>query len=63
MSTKKTSFWADQRDIPDGRWGKINRPGCVCDAMFTCGVCLKAAHERNMAEIAASPYTQTAKEK
>ena len=50
------SKWADQRDIPDGRWGKIRTPGCECTDNFTCRACLDRAHARNMAELAASPF-------
>lgn len=52
----ETSKWLDERDIPDGRYGKIMTPGCECTRNFTCRVCLDRAHTRNMAERADSPF-------
>ncbi len=46
----KGSYWLDQRDIPDGRYGKIPTPGCECTHSFTCGACLDRAAVRNRAE-------------
>jgi hypothetical protein len=55
-----TSYWLDQRDIPDGRYGKIRTPGCECERGLTCKACLDRAHTRNMAEREASPFTRRA---
>jgi hypothetical protein len=46
----KLSYWLDQRDVPDGRWGKRRIPDCRCTSSFTCGACLAYASTRNMAE-------------
>lgn len=46
-SHRESSYWADQRDIPDSRWGKTHVPGCECDAIRTCRACLDRCVERN----------------
>lgn len=56
------SKWLDQRDIPDGKWGKNKIPGCVCNNMFTCGACLQRAVDRNKADSTPRKETTTKEE-
>lgn len=44
------SYWLDQRDIPDSKWGKDKLPGCICGSGYTCRVCLDRTTARNQAE-------------
>ena len=41
------SYWLDQRDIPDARWGKTKVHGCECTNAFTCRACLQRCVDRN----------------
>ena len=47
--------WIDERDVPDGRYGKSKTPGCECTDHFTCGACLQRCVDRNAADRAAAP--------
>jgi hypothetical protein len=57
------SKWIDQRDIPDGRWGKTKVPGCRCERSFTCGACLDRAIDRNIADSRATPGSDYGKKR
>ena len=39
--SQSKSYWPDQRDIPDSKYGKTQKPAdCKCTDSFTCRVCL-----------------------
>ena len=42
------------------RFGKSRVPDCTCTYSFTCGACLKAAVDKNMAERNAAPLLTSA---
>jgi len=50
MSKRKGSYFLDERDLPDYKFGKTKRPGCKCDYNFTCRVCLEYAATRDRLE-------------
>lgn len=56
------SYWLDQRDVPDSKWGKSKPPGCTCSFNFTCRVCLDRTVARNQAESFGSVTTREIKE-
>lgn len=45
-----SSYWIDQRDIPDSKFGKNKIPNCECTNFFTCRACLDYAVERNISD-------------
>lgn len=47
---KKKSYWLDERDIPNGRFGKDKPPDCECTHSYTCGACTQRCVDRNKAD-------------
>jgi hypothetical protein len=47
---KQKSYWRDQRDLPDSKYGKQRVPNCECTHIFTCRACLDYATTRNLKE-------------
>lgn len=44
------SYWLDQRDLPDPRFGRGILPGCSCTYGFTCRVYLEDLVARNISD-------------